>query len=239
MSKCRLLTAAFGLLFASGAPGLAADMPLKAPPAAPPYDWNGFYVGIEGGGATGRSNQIAGGPLGFGSLTNTYNVGGGLIGGTVGYNFQTGPWLFGLEADGSWADVTGGTNEIKPFTPSTVDSTAVHWLFTGRGRVGWAVKSAMLYATGGVAAAGIEADVNTVAAGNFADTQARWGAAVGGGIEGKIARGWTIKGEYLYVDFDSQSYFNPAPAPGFNIRSNVPVYDHIFRLGFNYHFNAQ
>ena len=92
---------------------------------------------------------------------------------------------------------------------------------------------------GGVAAAGVDAGIQTVKFGNFTDEQTRWGYAVGGGIEAKIAQGWTLKGEYLYVDFSSQGYFNPAPAAGLNIRSDVPVYDHILRLGLNYHFLLQ
>jgi outer membrane immunogenic protein len=64
---------------------------LRAPPATLAYNWSGFYLGVEGGGAVGRSNQIAGGPLGFGSLTSTYDISGGIVGGTAGYNVQSGP----------------------------------------------------------------------------------------------------------------------------------------------------
>jgi outer membrane immunogenic protein len=214
-------------------------MPRKAPPAEPAYNWTGFYLGVEGGGAVGRSNQIAGGPLGFGSLTSTYDISGGIVGGTVGHNVQSGPWVYGLEGDGSWTDITGGGHEVAPFTKSTIDTTTMHWLATGRGRLGWAYKDTMLYATGGVAAAGVEAGIQTVKFGNFTDDQTRWGYAVGGGIEAKIAQGWTLKGEYLYVDFSSQGYFNPAPTAAINIRSDVPVYSHILRLGLNYHFLLQ
>ena len=238
MTRYLLCGAAIAFLF-SCVSGRAADLSRKAPPAAPAFNWSGFYLGVEGGGAVGRSNQIASGPFGFGSLTSTYDIRGGIVGGTVGYSVQSGPWVYGLEGDGSWMDATGGGHEIAPFTKSTIDTTTMHWLATGRGRLGWAYKDTMLYGTGGVAAAGVEAGIQTAAFGDFTNEQTRWGYAVGGGIEAKIAQGWTLKGEYLYVDFASQGYFNPAPAAGINIRSDVPVYSHILRLGLNYHFLLQ
>src|SRR6202041_1996032 len=88
---------------------------VKAPPpvvAAPAYNWSGWYAGVEGGGGFGSSNQIAGGPLGFGPITAGYRLSGWLAGGTVGYNYQSGAWVFGLEGDMSWAKIRGSGNEV-------------------------------------------------------------------------------------------------------------------------------
>lgn len=217
----------------------AADLPMvtKAPVMAPipAPTWSGFYLGIEGGGAFGTSNQIDAGPLGFGPTTNGYRISGGIVGGTAGYNFQSGPWVFGLEADVSWADITGHANEIPPFTTSTVESTKVHWLETGRGRLGWAASQGiLLYATGGVALASVEASATTTAPFTLAQTNARWGGTVGAGVEGMLGHGWSAKAEYLYVKLQSSTYFQ-TPPPTFNVRGDVPVDLHIFRVGVNYH----
>src|SRR3954465_4576145 len=85
-------------LFALAAPASAADLAArpytKAPVAmASVYNWTGFYLGILGGGA------------GENSSTDP-KMKGGFVGGTAGYNWQTGNVVFGIEADGSWADVS-------------------------------------------------------------------------------------------------------------------------------------
>jgi opacity protein-like surface antigen len=91
-----------GVLIALGAsiPAFAADMAVKAPPppaATPPYDWSGFYVGGNFGGAWTSGNLNIPGNNFYGGLT-------GLIGGVqVGYNYQAGHFLFGVEGDFDWA----------------------------------------------------------------------------------------------------------------------------------------
>ena len=202
------------------------------------YIWSGCYVGVEGGGAWGHSDQIAGGPLGFGSVTGGgYNVSGGLLGGTVGCNAQYDQWVFGVEGDMSWVDKTGSTNESAAFTPSSVVGTHEFWLGTVRGRVGWTPFDRwMFYVTGGIAGAGVEATLNTAAGGNFSDSQARFGWTAGVGIETAFWRDWSAKIEYLHVEFTSQGYFNPSPTPTTNIRTDVPLTNEIVRAGLNWHF---
>ena len=111
-----------------GSQAAAADLPAqpvytKAPPAAP--TWTGFYLGVEAGGAFGRSNQIGDIPgTFFGSTTRDgYNVGGALVGGAVGYNLQSGPWVYGLEGDISWSNVQGEVNNFPPFATTTIVAT--------------------------------------------------------------------------------------------------------------------
>src|SRR6185437_16306156 len=102
----RALAASFGLaalLTAHGA--VAADLSLaplyKAPPAAAalPYDWSGFYLGINGGGGWGRSNWSA--------ASTGFGVNGGQVGGTIGYDRQFGNFVFGLEGDMDWSGLNG------------------------------------------------------------------------------------------------------------------------------------
>ena len=104
-------TAAILTVFATSA--MAADLAVRAPAryVAPVsvYNWTGFYVGIEGGGGWGFARQRD--ALGFNS--GGYNVSGGLVGGTVGYNWQINRLVLGLEADESWADIRGSTNTAR------------------------------------------------------------------------------------------------------------------------------
>jgi outer membrane immunogenic protein len=77
------------------------QMPVKALVYAPVYNWSGFYVGINSGGAWGTSNWSN--PLG----SSSFNAKGGLIGGTAGYNWQMGRAMFGLEGDIDWSGIKG------------------------------------------------------------------------------------------------------------------------------------
>src|ERR1700689_2845442 len=112
----KLLLAAVGLSALGSAPGLAADVApppyAKGPPPimAPVYDWAGFYIGLNGGGASSREcytiNSVAGVAVPPNS-EGCHNATGGLVGGQVGYRWQSTNWVFGLEAQGDWADLKG------------------------------------------------------------------------------------------------------------------------------------
>ncbi len=220
----------------AGTPSFAADMAIKAPTLAQPspWTWSGFYVGIEGGGAFGNTNQIAAGPLGFGPITPGYKVKGGLAGETVGYNWQIQNWVVGVESDLSWANVRGFTHESSPPFGGGIVQTNEDWLATGRARLGLTIaNNVLVFATGGIAAAAVEANILPLAAAERTETHVRWGGTFGGGIESKITAKWSVKAEYLYANFASQSYYDNPP-PGTNTRSNVPIDNNIFRVGLNY-----
>ena len=89
---------------------LAADLPAKAAPIAPTaFNWSGFYLGINGGGATGRVNWNADG---FGN-EGSHDPSGGTFGGQVGYRWQTpSSWVFGVEAQGNWSDFKGSSTSL-------------------------------------------------------------------------------------------------------------------------------
>jgi outer membrane immunogenic protein len=144
-------TAAILTVFATSA--MAADLAARAPARyiAPVsvYNWTGFYVGIEGGGGWGSAQQTD--PLGFNA---GYEVSGGLVGGTVGYNWQINRLVLGLEADESWASIRGSTIGICGGLPPNCSSN-LQSLGTFRGRLGWAGllwwNNVMPYVTGGLA----------------------------------------------------------------------------------------
>ena len=119
----RLCLAVIGLVALTGA-AAAADL-ARPPPVpyypkaavfAPPYSWTGFYVGINGGGAFGSSSWDS---------TGSRNISGGLVGGTVGYNYQFGQVVAGVEGDIDWADINGSTNNACPAGCKTSDTWLV------------------------------------------------------------------------------------------------------------------
>jgi len=189
----RILLASAGVL-AMASLANAADLPRqmysKAPPpmAAPYYNWTGFYVGINGGGAWGSSSWDS---------TGSFDLSGGMIGGTVGYNWQTGPWVLGVEGDLDWASVKGSTNVITCTTANC--QTENTWLGTARGRVGYAFDRFMPYITGGLAFGGVDANQAPFPGGS--STQVGW--AVGAGLEFAVVNNITAKVEYLHYDLGS------------------------------------
>jgi outer membrane immunogenic protein len=206
----------------SGA-AMSADLPRrydpivpKAPIYAPMYNWSGLYIGVNGGGGWGRSRW---------DTANQFDVSGGLVGGTIGYNWQVNPWVFGLEGDIDWSNIKGTTN----FACALGCTTTNDWLATVRGRVGYAFDRFLPYVTGGLAVGDIKAATPGFAGNN--QTNAGW--TVGGGLEFAIVANWTAKAEYLYVDLGR---FNCGLACGAAATDNVSFRSNIARAGINYRF---
>jgi outer membrane immunogenic protein len=104
-------------------------------------------------------------------------------------------------------------------------------------RVGYAWDRAWLYVTGGFAAASVDLNVNASAVPGFgilSDRKTVYGWTVGAGLEYAFLNNWSLKVEYLYMDFGENSYFNPPPA-GFGARS-FRLTDNIVRVGLNWRF---
>jgi outer membrane immunogenic protein len=215
----------------------AADLPVKASPVPVAiYDWTGFYIGVAGGGSLGTSTHIDQ-ATGFGD-TLGYNVRGGLVGGTLGYNWQVSSFVFGFEGDASWVGEYGShPDDGLAGNPAFTSFTKETWVATARGRAGYAVDNLLFYGTGGYAAAGVEAgvkDANTGALLSSA-TSTRSGWTAGGGLEWGFAPNWSAKFEWLYMKFDSAA-FNTLQAEG--PRSSVPLDDNVVRAGINYRFGG-
>src|SRR6202041_3182392 len=135
MNRLTILAVAT-LAVGAAAPAVAADLPARAPATytkAPAivqaaYDWSGFYVGINGGGATGKVDWNADG---FGD-EGSHNATGGTVGGQFGYRWEMSSWVFGLEAQGNWADFKG-SNLSQQFAGQTNTSKIdAFGLFTGQ-----------------------------------------------------------------------------------------------------------
>jgi iron complex outermembrane recepter protein len=213
----------------------AAEPPapiLTKAPAPAGWNWTGLYLGLNGGYSFGGSDWTDGVT---GGSTGNFNTSGFVFGGTLGGNYQVGPWVFGVEADDDWSDVSG----FGTFTATSLCAggclTKNNWLATVRGRVGYAFDRFLVYGTGGAAfgdvRAGFSNDPVTDASGT--------GWAAGAGIEVAVASNWTAKAEYLFVDLPNGSCTancaiqNPSGPP---LVPNVAVKfnESIVRLGINY-----
>jgi outer membrane immunogenic protein len=231
--KRGILSACTGVVLAAGMamPSFAADLPrpaYKAPVyVAPAFTWTGFYIGINGGYAWGHSDWNNG-PMGNVSM----NVKGGLVGGTIGYNLQTGNFVFGLEGDfdASWIDgssIAGAPGTVCASVGGGCE-TKNTWLATGRGRIGYAWDRFLPYITGGAAFGNIKA---TSTGGASTDkTQVGW--TLGGGLEWAFATAWSAKLEYLYADLGHITCDAPTCVPD----TTVSYKTNIARVGVNYRF---
>jgi outer membrane immunogenic protein len=236
MTKNIILGAVTALLLGPTAVS-AADLPLKAPPVPVAiYDWTGFYIGVAGGGSLGTSTHIDA-ATGIGD-TLGYNVRGGLVGGTLGYNWQVSNFVFGFEGDASWVGEYGShPDDGLVGNPAFTSFTKETWVATARGRAGYAVDNLLFYGTGGYAAAGVEAGVKDANTGALlaSATSTRSGWTAGGGLEWGFAPNWSAKFEWLYMKFDSAP-LNTLVAEG--SRSSIPLDDNVVRAGINYRFGG-
>jgi outer membrane immunogenic protein len=229
------------LLLSSLAPcvGRAADMAVPLQPVFPVfippiYDWTGFYIGVNGGGAFGQSRQSI---VPLGTTTGNFDVTGGLVGGTVGYNLQIDRMVFGLEGDIDWARVRGSVScRFGVFTCSTQSD----YLGTVRARVGYTwPENVLFYVTGGAALADISQGFSPALGGNNGSDINNIGWTVGGGVQfapwNLSINNWTVKIEYLYVNLGN--FGCPTACSGLaGQTTNTTLYENVVRAGINYRF---
>ena len=213
----------------------ASDLPARSnPPSfykAPlelPFSWTGFYAGINGGYAWGQSNWS---DPAVGTNSGNFNTSGGLVGGQLGYNWQTGAVLLGIETDADWMSIKGSTaglGGVCAFDGGGQCQAQQSWVGTTRARVGYAFERWLPYLTGGVAYGNIQAAQPT---GTATSTNVGWTA--GGGVEYGINRNWSAKVEYLHIDLGTATFMGAASGMP---TLAVPVTNDLVRAGINYHW---
>ena len=208
-----ILTAASVVALATAAN--AADMyrPSAGGYKDVPYvgvNWSGLYAGVNGGYGWDASKIHDG-------LLFDIQPEGGFGGGQIGYNVQRGNIVFGLEADLQGAGITDSKSNADVSQKSTLD-----WFGTVRGRVGYTVDRALVYATGGFA----YGHIKDKGVSSTTETDST-GYAAGGGVEYKFNPNWSAKAEYQYINLGQDSYFAKITGEDFAV--------HTVRAGLNYH----
>ncbi|HEY8580164.1 MAG TPA: outer membrane beta-barrel protein, partial [Beijerinckiaceae bacterium] len=292
MKRFLLATSA---LVAMSAAAYAADLPARVGPAAPApayavpiFTWTGFYVGLNAGATFGggdhhhlRATTLAGASvdevnfadrvnreIGSAGVGNRHGDSAGFTGGAqIGYNWQFGSMVVGLEADVNYRD---GRDSNDAFSIAWVNAQnegraldfrggrgGSNWFMTFRPRVGVALDRTLLYVTGGLAYGGgsrrggvvelydTDTDPDTLIAtwGRGRRSGSDWGWTLGGGIEHAFSNNWTVKLEYLYVDLDRggrndlTTTFAPRQNVVFTGGRNEDNF-HVVRVGLNYKFGG-
>jgi outer membrane immunogenic protein len=208
----------------------AADLPVKAPRPAPVVAsaWTGCYVGVNGGGAWGRtrwSDFVVGVDLG------RDDTAGALAGGQVGCDYQTGAFVFGVEGMFDWTNLEG--DHLDPVVGLVTLRTNSNWLATASARVGYALDRTLLYAKGGGAWINRRFDACAGGVCLMTDDHTRGGWMAGAGLEHLFWPNWSVKLEYNYLDFgtDAPAFcLAGACVGGTNLRQDV----HVVLVGLNY-----
>ena len=216
----RMLVLAAAVLGLTASSAFAADLGVRAPvtPAPVATTWTGFYAGLNAGGgwANVSSDNVSSDLSGF--------VGGGQLG----YNWESGNWLLGIEGDFQGSAQSTSDSATILGIPFTVDQD-LQWFATLRGRLGYVSGPWLFYVTGG--AAWVNYKLTVSAPGGSVDdetTKAAW--TVGGGVEWMFVPRWSAKLEYLYIDTGETS------VTLFDVPFNARAKDNIVRVGVNYHF---
>jgi outer membrane immunogenic protein len=215
------------------------------PPVVAPI-WTGFYVGIDGGGSFGASENLR--------VTNNADAteadigqfyrDGGFGGGQIGYNWSGFGWgnqvVLGVETDiqGSGISSSFDRNDLNYSTfinPAFHASQNIDYFGTVRGRLGYAVGPALIYATGGFAYANVDTTVTINSGANVLNSnRMETGWVVGGGVEYLFALNWSGKVEYQYIDLGSQT-ISGVDTIGVTDRMPFDNTFHTVRAGINYH----
>jgi outer membrane immunogenic protein len=237
MNVKRLLLPA-ALVAISTTAAFAADLPSRsAPPVFTPipvYNWSGFYVGVNAGiGWSNGGNVTISDPV-LGAQSIGVNSRSGFVGGgQIGYNFQAGPFVYGLETDIQYANIGGSVN-WGPYGRLGVSSgSSGEYFGTLRARAGYAIDRTLLYLTGGLAYGGL----NSSPLGGNATSNV--GYALGGGVEYAFTQNWTAKVEALYINLSNGSNRTIAVTNGglvYPISANAGNGGGLLRVGVNYKF---
>jgi len=274
----RLMLTGFALVSLVVGPAKAADLKpapapvyTKAPVMAPVFSWTGFYIGLNGGYSWGRTSSdfritdTIAGVTGVTAGSASRNINGWLGGGQIGYNWQTGTWVLGIETDiqgtGQKGTVSFATPTICPVgvfiapVPCSTGSGSVEqklpWFGTLRGRVGFTPAATwLLYATGGLAYGEIDTNATftsasavpggpvTLTSTSASSNTTRVGWTAGAGVEWAFYGPWSAKLEYLFMDLGKVNTSFAGPGPFTLMTTSSRITDNIVRAGINYRFGG-
>ena len=210
----KILQGVVGLIaLGVGSSAFAADLPpapvYKTPVMTPAYyDWSGFYVGLNGGGGSSRKCWDNVNVLGVAVPSvreGCHDATGGLAGGQIGFRWQSSAWVFGVEAQGDWANLKGSNASIPVAliagVPLLTNQTKVDAIGLFTGQVGYAFNNVLWYVKGGAAVTDDRYNGLITGTNFLIDTarETRWGGVVGTGIEVGVAPNWSVAVEYDHL----------------------------------------
>jgi outer membrane immunogenic protein len=265
MQRTLIAGAAFTSLLAATS-AYAADLPVKAPAVvAVVYDWTGPYIGTNLGYSWGRGSTdgtatttsvtgAAAPVITTAPLTGRADVNGFIGGAQLGYNWQAGSFLYGLEGDIQFSNerASGDVCTVAGCPLGSFLFTRdykLDWFGTARARVGYLpAERLLLYVTGGLAYGGFSGSSWTLPMdiGTWSHTNVGW--TVGAGAEAALGSNWSVKFEYLYMDLGnvggSSSAGTVTSLPNARTTTtlatvfNTRFTDNIVRVGLNYKFGG-
>jgi outer membrane immunogenic protein len=257
MKRSLVVSAALTFLVAGSA--MAADMPVKASPYHNTRqgcaNFGGFYVGAQAGGASYNHtfNDVDAFAINVVDSKLPRSVShsgrGGLAGAQAGYNWQSGCTVFGIESD--WARANAKASSLlrdgdRDDADSVTVTSKMSWFGTTRIRTGVVVDNLLMYVTGGLAYANFKRDLvffdaNCCNPEVFSRSRTRFGWAAGVGTEWAINANWSLKSEFLYMQFQKDE--TTETSVSFNTGNFHPSFRHedsawVTRIGLNYRFGA-
>ena len=172
------------------------------------YDWSGFYIGANGGwGSSHKCWDFVDAAGAFIASDGCHDATGGVAGGQIGYRWQAGTWVFGIEGQGNWADLRGSNVSLADTSLTTESRIDAFGLITGQ--VGYAANNVLFYVKGGAAVTSDRFRVRDTLSGAVIATTAddtRWGGVVGVGLEFGFAPNWTAGIEYDHLFMQDRTH---------------------------------
>ncbi|MCK1718506.1 outer membrane beta-barrel protein [Bradyrhizobium sp. 141] len=241
----------FAILTTSGAASaadLAARPYTKAPaPIAAMYDWSGFYIGVNGGGGWSRNcwdivTNILGAAVVPPVSEGCHTASGAAVGGQLGYRGQSGAWVFGLEGQGDWANLSGSNGPSLLAGGGGSDRTKIDAFGLVTGQVGYAWSNVLFYVKGGGIVASDKYEGFITATGFVFDkaSETRWGGAVGAGLDFGVAPNIVVGVDYVHGFMGSRnnSFYFTGPLGAFSRTDRISQDIDIVTARVSYRFGG-
>jgi outer membrane immunogenic protein len=236
------LAAALGMAGSASAADLNSAGGMKDGGYVPVNSWTGFYLGGNVGyGENGSSTDITSLIDGEAFATSAGFSSKGAFGGVqAGYNMQRDRFVYGVETDMHFAGLNSSKDVLTDVDGLTRHlEQNVNWFGTVRGRLGYAFGSTLVFATGGLAYAGVDSKVvssilSAIPVAHYGRNSVETGYTVGGGVEYQINPSWSAKAEYQYIDLGGAQLHGTYLGGAIDSNKINNNFDTV-QIGFNYH----